>query len=127
MRTDQGTDEYSNDETVSLVPVEAAGQTVLLRVRPNAESAHASFEEQEVAGWGTARIDGLFAGLAGVAEDFATRFESSGAKRMRLKFGCDVAVKSGSLIAIIGNASTTASFGVEPEYESSDKPESAAA
>lgn len=100
-----------------LVPVEAAGREVLLRVRPNLEPASESLREREVAGWTSARLDDLFEGLAAVAEAFTVRFETSSATRMRLAFGCDVSVKSGSLVAVIGNASAKASFTVELEYE----------
>jgi hypothetical protein len=62
------------------------------------------------------RIDHMLDGLAAFAGKVVERFEPTNASKVSVQFGCDVAVQSGTLIAMIGQASTKSSLLVTLEW-----------
>jgi Trypsin-co-occurring domain 1 len=102
---------------IVLVPVEVDGQKVYLSARGTAAQLG---EEQEI-GSRQPKLEQVIDGLAGFANKMMERLQDTGASRLSVQFGCEVAVESGMFVAVIGKASASSTFTVELEWA---KPES---
>jgi hypothetical protein len=61
-------------------------------------------------------LDGMLDGLAAFATRVVDRFEATSASKVSVQFDCDVALESGTLIAVVGKASWQRTFSVTVEW-----------
>nr|WP_246260446.1 CU044_2847 family protein [Streptomyces typhae] len=92
--------------------------------QPGQESARrtgAEDEEEEIGARrpGRPRLEQLLDGLAGFAQEIASRLQSTDASKVSVQFGCEVIVESGQFVAVIGKASSKSTITVGLEW---DKP-----
>jgi Trypsin-co-occurring domain 1 len=110
---------------VTLVPVELSGQKVLVAAAGDGSAATLTVvagEEQEVSGrGGRPALEQVLDGLAVFATEIAARMRSTDATRVGVEFGCDIAVESGSLVAVIGKASASSSIRVSLEWSGQEQ------
>jgi hypothetical protein len=104
---------------VVLVPVEVGGQTVFMSVRDLDLTVSGAGEELPISGR-RPRLEHVLEGLAAFAGQLADRFEGTGASKVSVEFGCEVALESGTLIAVIGKASATSTITVGLEWSRAD-------
>ncbi|MGW3668842.1 CU044_2847 family protein [Streptomyces sp. NPDC005141] len=97
-----------------LVPLEVDGQRIYMAVR---ELDGMPGEEREISGRVQRRLDEALEGLASTARAVVTRLRQSDATRVRVQFGCEFALESGSVVAVVGKARTSSAFTVELEWE----------
>ena len=102
-----------------LVPIEVGDQMVLMSVRDLDLAVSGAAEEQPISGR-RPRLEHVLDGLAAFAGQLAGRFEGTGASKVSVEFGCEVAVESGTLIAVIGKASATSTITVGLEWARAD-------
>jgi hypothetical protein len=69
------------------------------------------------------RLDRALEGLAAFANEVVEKFEPTNASKMSVQFGCDVAAQTGTLIAVIGQASAHSAFTVTLEWARQDRQE----
>jgi hypothetical protein len=62
------------------------------------------------------RLDRVLDGLAAFANQVVEKFEPTNASKVSVQFGCDVAAQTGTLIAVIGQASAHSAFTVTLEW-----------
>jgi hypothetical protein len=98
-----------------LVPVSMDGLKVYLYAQEVGAAQAASGEEHEIASR-QPRLEQVVDGLAGFAKQLAGRLQETDAVKIAVEFGCDIAVESGSFIAVIGKASASSSFKVSLEW-----------
>ena len=104
---------WTDEELVSL---NVGGQRVLLAIsREHAESGPPDDEEEIAAK--PFSLEDVLTGLEKVATAMASRLRGTGASKVSVEFGCDVAVESGTLVAIIGKGSVNSSFRVGLEWQ----------
>ena len=103
-----------------VIPLDLGGRRVLMVTRPSSIS-QVGFDddEQEVSGR-KPRLDRVIDGLSAFAEQIVNKFDTADASRVALTFGCDVVMESGNLVALVGQASATASFTIELEWTRAD-------
>ncbi len=99
---------------VTLVPVQVGEQTVLLSITQRGVTAVRRGEEQEIA----ARKPTIEQAMDGVAEfsrELVRRLHGTKASKISVEFGCELAMESGHLLAVIGkvSADTTIKIGLE--------------
>jgi hypothetical protein len=92
------------------VPLSVDGQLVYLAVERSG-----SHEEEDV-GWRPPTLERGLDGLMSVARAMGARLQQSDASRAVVEFGCEFAVESGSLVAVIGKASGKSAFKVTLEW-----------
>jgi hypothetical protein len=61
-------------------------------------------------------LNGMLDGLAAFATEVVTRFEPTSASKVSVQFDCDVALESGTLVAVVGKASWQRTFSVTVEW-----------
>jgi hypothetical protein len=105
---------------VQLVAVSVGGQRVYLCAQEVGLTHAALGEEREIASR-QPRVEQVVDGLVEFAKQVADRLRKTDATKIAVEFGCDIAVESGSFIAVIGKASAASSFRVSLEWA---KPES---
>lgn len=99
----------------TVIPVDLDGTRVVMTVQRLAPAGWDE-DEAEVAGGRGATLDHVLDGLSAFAEHVAKRFDTSDASRVKVTFGCDVAVESGTLVAMIGKAKMSSALSVELEW-----------
>ena len=72
-------------------------------------------EEGEIAGRSPS-VDDVLNGLTSLAKRFASRLRDTDATRVRVEFGCELAIESGSLVAVLGKASAKSAMKIELEW-----------
>ncbi|MFD9789799.1 CU044_2847 family protein [Streptomyces sp. NPDC059070] len=96
------------------VPVDIDGHTVYMVVR----ELHDTYgEEQEISGRVHRRLDEALAGLTSTARAVVSWLRQTEASRVKVQFGCEFALESGSVVAVVGKARTSSAFTVELEWE----------
>jgi hypothetical protein len=120
-RTETGTDytarmsipASSGDDGVR-VPVEVNGHKVYLWLDADPASEPMG-EEREIA---SARqsLDGALNDLSAVAAELSQRLRSLDASAVKIEFGCEFALESGKIVAVIGKASAKSTFKVGLEW-----------
>ncbi|GAA4669922.1 CU044_2847 family protein [Phytohabitans rumicis] len=108
------TDAHGNDDTL-LVPIDVGGQRVIMAARRIDTDRSGTATEQPIAGR-LPQLQQVIDGLAAFAEQVANRLKDTEASRVTVNFGCQVAVESGTFVAVIGKASTSSTFTVELEW-----------
>jgi hypothetical protein len=102
-----------------LVPVSIDGLKVYLFAQEVGVSREVLGEEHEIASR-QPRLEQVVDGLAGFAKQIAGRLQETDAVKVAVEFGCDIAVESGSFIAVIGKASASSSFKVSLEWSKTE-------
>jgi len=103
-----------NAELVQLYP---DGQRVYLAVERHGDQAAAA-DEEDIAGRGP-RLEQAIDGLTGFATQLGNGLAQTEMSKVVVEFGCDFALESGSLVAIIGKASARSTFKVSLEWTKS--------
>lgn len=98
-----------------LVPIGIHGHTVLLSVE--SAGAQSMGDESEIAARKPS-LDEVLNGLAALAMEIGTRLQQTGATRASVEFGCEIAVESGTFVAVIGKGSAKSTFKVGLEWTS---------
>lgn len=106
---------HPGSDREAVVPVDLEGSRVLMTVRRLA-SPDWEEDEAEVAGGRGVTLDHVMDGLSAFAAHLAKRFDACEASRVKVSFGCDVAVESGTLVALIGKAKMSSALSVEVEW-----------
>ncbi|MGW3038166.1 CU044_2847 family protein [Streptomyces sp. NPDC001178] len=113
-------------DEAELVAVDAGGQRIYLSVQQatsaegtDRKTAHNDEEEIGFRRPGRPRLEQMLDGLAGFAQEIASRLQSTDASKVSVQFGCEVLVESGQFVAVIGKASSKSTITVGLEW---DKP-----
>ena len=61
-------------------------------------------------------LDDVLGGMMGVARAVGERLKESDASKVNVEFGCEFAIESGSVVAVIGKASGKSTFKVALEW-----------
>jgi hypothetical protein len=102
-----------------LVPVQVGGCRLLIAAHDLSSEPTDRDTEVEIASHAPIRdrmLDGMLDGLAAFATEVVTRFEPTSASKVSVQFDCDVAVESGTLVAVVGKASWQRTFTVTVEW-----------
>ncbi|MET9736154.1 CU044_2847 family protein [Streptomyces sp. NPDC006458] len=102
-----------------LVLLDVDGQKVYMAVR-ELDGGHGG--EREISGRARRRLDEALEGLTSTARAVVTQLRQSEATRVRVQFGCEFALESGSVVAVVGKARTSSAFTVELEWEQPSTP-----
>lgn len=102
-----------------LVVLDVDGQRVYMAVQ-ELDSRYG--DEREVSGRVRRRLDEALEGLTSTARAVVTQLRQSEATRVRVQFGCEFALESGSIVAVVGKARTSSAFTVELEWEQPPTP-----
>lgn len=97
-----------------LVPVSVGDHRVYLAAEEFGAS-DAGGDEREIAARAPQLRD-LLDGLAGFVEQFSGSLQRTDASKVTLEFGCEIAVESGSFVAIIGKVSGRSTLKVGLEW-----------
>jgi Trypsin-co-occurring domain 1 len=104
--------------TVALVPLEVDGGKLYVAAHlVNPDDWGTTAEEQEIAAR-PAKIDQMLHGLTGFAKQVVDGLRTTGATKMTVQFGCEIALESGSFVAVIGKASGKSTLSVSLEWSS---------
>ena len=105
-----------------LVPVQVGDQVVYMSVSDLDDALPSPHEDEEgEVALRRPKLAQVLDGLTAFASEFAGRFDDSGASKITVQFGCEVAVESGSFIAVIGKASAASTITVGLEWNRPDK------
>ncbi|MFG1710898.1 CU044_2847 family protein [Nonomuraea sp. M3C6] len=96
---------------IEAVPVMVEGLRVYVEVR----ELDAPGEERPI-GIRPPTLEQALDGLMGVAKAMGARLRETGAGKASVEFGCEFALESGSLVAVIGKASGKSTFKVALEW-----------
>lgn len=107
--------ELTNHVATALVPLEVGEHQVYLEVRELGHADLPTGEEREIFG-GRPSLDQVLDGLLGLARAMGARLQQSNASAVRVQFGCEVALETGTFVAVIGKASAKSTFTVELEW-----------
>jgi hypothetical protein len=102
-----------------LVPVEVGGCRLLVAAHDLSGGPVDRDTEVEIASHPSARdrlLNGMLDGLAAFATEVVNRFEPTSASKVSVEFDCNVALESGSLVAVVGKASWQRTFTVTVEW-----------
>jgi hypothetical protein len=61
-------------------------------------------------------LDGVLNGLTALARRMGSQLSDTGASTVSVEFGCEFAVESGTLVAVVGKASAKSAFKVGLEW-----------
>ena len=100
-------------EDDELVPVQIQGRTVYLAVRRGQGSPPGY--ERPISGR-VPRIDDVLEGIAGFAAKVADSMQATKASKVCVEFGCEIALESGTFVAVVGKASTKSTMTVSLEW-----------
>jgi Trypsin-co-occurring domain 1 len=102
---------------VELVPLDLDGyRIVLAAVRIGADAG----VETEIAA-SLPSVETALRGASAFARRVVEEFRQSGAARVRVEFGCEIAVESGTFLAVIGKATGRSTFTVGLEWDSAQE------
>jgi hypothetical protein len=73
-------------------------------------------EERDIAG-ARPTLDGVVSAIKEFAAELAVALEGSGASRAAVEFGCEFALETGHLVAVLGKASAKSSLKVTLEWD----------
>jgi hypothetical protein len=101
-----------------LVPVSLGEHTVYVSVSAQRSlSSREPGDEQEISSHTkTPKLEQVLDGLAVFAVEIAERLKGTDASRIGVQFGCDIAVESGTVVAVFGKASASSSISVSLEW-----------
>ena len=87
------------------IPLTLRGQTVYLSVRELSPEPGAPLEEREIS-HRQLKLEQTLNGLGEFAKEIVDNFQDTGASKVAVEFGCEFALESGSIIAVIGKLSS---------------------
>lgn len=99
-----------------LIPLDVDGRRIYMRLQQVDGFAD---DEQDISGRARRRLDEALEGLTNTARAVVTRLRETDASRVKIQFGCEFALESGSVVAVVGKARTSSAFTVELEWERS--------
>jgi hypothetical protein len=104
-------------ETI-LIPVEVGGCQLLVAAHDLSGEPADRDTEVEIASRlvRDRMLDGMLDGLAAFATEVVARFEPTRASKVSVQFDCNVALESGTLVAVVGKASWQRTFSVTVEW-----------
>jgi hypothetical protein len=76
-------------------------------------------EEQEIAGR-PPRLDNVLTGVANFAKEIVATMQETGASKVSVEFGCEFAIETGTLVAVIGKASSKSTITVGLEWANTE-------
>jgi Trypsin-co-occurring domain 1 len=108
--------EQQGTDADELMSVEFDGHTIYLAVRTvdRVDPAPHVDERQIVAR--ERRFEDALAGIAGFAKQVVGTMQTTRASKVTVEFGCEIAVESGSFVAVIGKASAKSTMTVSLEW-----------
>jgi hypothetical protein len=108
--------EHSETETDMLVPIEFDGHDVYIAARTiKSQDSGEDVEEYQIVAR-EPRLERVLDGLTGFARQVVTRLQATDASKVTVQFGCEIAVESGSFVAVIGKASSKSTMTVSLEW-----------
>lgn len=108
--------EQPDAEVETLVPVEFDGGLIYIAARViKGEDPDASAEEHPIVARQN-RLEWVLDGLTGFARQVVTHLRATDASKVTVQFGCEIAVESGSFVAVIGKASAKSTMTVSLEW-----------
>lgn len=113
---DQGLRPERDGGATAFVPVEVEGQTVYLSVHDLGAARSKLGYESDVAARRPS-LDEALSSLMGMARGIGARLQESDASKVSVQFGCEFALETGGLVAVVGKASSKSTFTVGLEWE----------
>jgi Trypsin-co-occurring domain 1 len=108
-----------NAEKGDLVPVQVGDRRIYLAVRDMDVEGHGlPGDEQPISGR-VPRLDDVLDGIAGFAGKVVDSMQSTKATKVSVEFGCEFAIESGHLVAVVGKASAKSTMTVSLEWAAS--------
>jgi hypothetical protein len=104
----------SPDESGIRIPIDVNGHAVYLWLEKDS-AAESSGEEREISAK-RPELQGALDDLSAVATQVAEQLRSLEASTVRIEFGCEFALESGKLVAVIGKATAKSAFKVGLEW-----------
>ncbi|MFC4530598.1 CU044_2847 family protein [Sphaerisporangium dianthi] len=101
---------------VETVPVVVDGVRVHMEVRATGARGSDGPGQEGPIGIRTPALEEALDGLMGVAKAMGARLRETGAAKASVEFGCEFAMESGSLVAVIGKAGGKSTFKVALEW-----------
>lgn len=95
-----------------LIPVAVGGQIVYVAAM---DDRGRSGDEVEIAA-SRPTLDGVLAGVKAFAQEAVEKLRDADVSRVTVEFGCEFAVESGSLVAVIGKAGAKSVMKVSLEW-----------
>ncbi len=110
-------DDFPQDARAAhrLVPLELRGHKVYLSVQQVDEPVREPGHEVEIASR-QPKIEQVLDGLAVFAQEVVDRLRSTEASKVSVEFGCEIAVESGTFVAVLGKASAKSAFRITLEW-----------
>lgn len=106
-----------------LIPVQVGDCRLLVSAYDLSGESADSDTEIEIASSGSVQdrmLNGMLDGLAAFATGVVDRFEPTSASKVSVQFDCNVALESGTLVAVVGKASWERTFTVTVEWTRQD-------
>jgi len=100
-----------------LVPVRIQDQVVLVAAEQRA--GRQGIRDEAEIGARRPNVDQMLAGVAAFAQEVAASIRGAEVSRVTVEFGCEFAVESGVLVAVIGKATGRSSIKVGLEWSQS--------
>ena len=106
-----------------LIPVQVGDCRLLVSAYDLTGESADRDTEIEIASPGSVQdrmLNGMLDGLAAFATGVVDRFEPTSASKVSVQFDCNVALESGTLVAVVGKASWQRTFTVTVEWTRQD-------
>jgi Trypsin-co-occurring domain 1 len=102
-----------------LVELQADGSVLYVEARDLARSP--GDDEEELSGsvrkMSVATVDQVVAAVGGFASRIGASLAQSGCQRYSVEFGCEIAVETGRVVAVLGKGSATSSMKITMEWD----------
>lgn len=103
-------------DTDELMPVEFDGHTLYISVRAVDREGPGSLTDEHQIVARERRFEDVLEGIAGFAKKVVSAMQTTNASKVAVEFGCEIAVESGSFVAVIGKASAKSTMTVSLEW-----------
>jgi hypothetical protein len=110
--------EVRDFDTDILMPLEFDGQTLYIAARDvNVDDPFSAPRETQIVAR-ERRFEAVLEGVAGFAKQVVTTMQITEASKVTIQFGCEIAVESGSFVAVIGKGAAKTTMTVSLEWAS---------
>ena len=99
-----------------LVPVEFEGCTLYVRAASIDGTDSSLLSDERQIGVVDRTLDGVLKGVAGFAKRVVGTMQATDASRVTLEFGCEIAVESGTFVAVIGKNTAKSTLKISLEW-----------
>jgi hypothetical protein len=99
-----------------LIPVQVDGQTVYIAVRSVDGGQLVLPDDERQISARVPRVEDVLSGIAGFATKVVDAMQTANASKVSVQFGCEFAIESGSLVAVVCKASTKSTMMVSLEW-----------